>query len=281
MATSVISSIVARGAIASPLGRVSMAGFIPNGLGIPVRPLRLFGLYAVVYVVDGGGRYEDANGRDEAVRAGDLIVVFPDLPHTYGPRGDDHWTELFLVFDGPIFDLWRAAGLLDPRRPIHHLEPIDYWTARFESVLGAPRRPGYAPSLLEICRLQLVISEALTDSLRGGDQDESTAWISRACTLLETDLDRDLDLRQIARSLNLSYNGFRKRFVRCTGMPPARYRASRIVDRACELMQQGRLTDKQIAEQLGFCDEFYFSRRFKQVTGKSPRQWRANFPRAR
>jgi AraC-like DNA-binding protein len=47
-----------------------------------------------------------------------------------------------------------------------------------------------------------------------------------------------------------------------------------MVDRACELMQERRLTDKQIAESLGFCDEYYFSRRFKQMTGRSPRAFR-------
>jgi AraC-like DNA-binding protein len=79
----------------------------------------------------------------------------------------------------------------------------------------------------------------------------------------------------------MSYDGFRKRFTRATGLPPARYRGTRLIDRACELMQQGALTDRQIAEQLGFCDEFYFSRRFKQVTGRRPRQFRASLPRPR
>jgi len=46
-------------------------------------------------------------------------------------------------------------------------------------------------------------------------------------------------------------------------------------------MQGGNLTDRQIAERLGFCDEFYFSRRFKQLTGRSPRQFREELPRTR
>jgi len=43
-------------------------------------------------------------------------------------------------------------------------------------------------------------------------------------------------------------------------------------------MQNRSLKDRQIAESLGFCDEFYFSRRFKAVTGQSPRQFRLNSP---
>lgn len=65
----------------------------------------------------------------------------------------------------------------------------------------------------------------------------------------------------------LALDSERKHFVDAV----KKYRLIRRIDRACELMQQGRLTDRQIAECLGFCDEFYFSRRFKQNTGKSPR----------
>jgi AraC-like DNA-binding protein len=30
-----------------------------------------------------------------------------------------------------------------------------------------------------------------------------------------------------------------------------------------------------LIEVLGFCDEFYFSRRFREITGKSPSEFRA------
>lgn len=277
------SSILARNATRSPLGRISLAGLIRNGRGIPRRPLRVLGSYAVVYVLDGGGRYEDANGLRLTLRAGDLLVVFPDLPHTYGPGGAARWTELYLVFDGEVFDLWRATGLLDPAQPVRHLEPIEHWAHRLESVLGAPHQPDVAPlapPLLEACRLQLVLADAMTGG-GGARGDAEAAWAARARALLDADLGQDLDLRALGHDLGMSYDGFRKRFARIAGMPPARYRATRVIDRACELMQQGALTDRQIAEGLGFCDEFYFSRRFKQVTGRSPRHFRASLPRAR
>ena len=46
------------------------------------------------------------------------------------------------------------------------------------------------------------------------------------------------------------------------------------MDRACELMAQGRLSGKEIAAKLGFFDEYHFSKRFKQVTGFSPTAFR-------
>lgn len=272
------ATIRAATALRSPLGQISLAGYSRDGRGVPRRPLRVLGSYAVVYVVDGGGEFEDVTGLALPVVAGDLLLIFPEIAHTYGPTSHSRWTELFLVFDGPVFDLWRETGLLDPRAPLLHLEPIELWTSRFESILGAPRQPGFAPSLLEVCRLQAVLGEALLGGARRGANDEQTAWLRRACALLDSDFNHELDLHDLARDLNMSYDGFRKRFRRHLGVAPARYRAARIADRACQLIRQGHLTDKQIAAQLGFCDEFYFSRRFKQITGRSPRQYRTHLP---
>ena len=251
------SPLRVRNAARSPLGRISLAGFVPDGQGIPASPLRILGSYAVVYLLDGSGRFRDELGMDSRVRAGDLLIIFPDVAHTYGPGRKERWTEFYLCFDGPVFDLWRENGLLNPARPLHHLEPIEHWARKFEGVLGAPRRPGHAPPLLEVCRLQQVLSEALLAGKHGLGSEEAD-WIDRACARLESDLNRELDLGALAHELGMSYDAFRKGFARAIGVPPARYRGSRIVDRACELMQAGTLSDREIADGLGFCDEFYF-----------------------
>ncbi|MDD5262996.1 MAG: AraC family transcriptional regulator [Methylacidiphilales bacterium] len=261
-------------AVASPLGSITSAGFADNsqhGAG----PARIFGQYAVVYVLDGNAFYKDAHGTQMDIGPGDMILVFPDLAHSYGPKGNGLWTSLWLSFSGKIFDLWREQGLLDDHHPVHHLEPVDVWFRRFDSILGAPRQTGYAPPLLEICRLQTLLAEIVTGAGRQTAYQDDLRWASQACAQLDATLVSAPDWESIARHLGTSPETFRKRFTRLVGHPPARYRAGRLVDRACELMQERRLTDKQIAAVLGFCDEYYFSRRFKQITGRSPTQFRA------
>lgn len=197
--------------------------------------------------------------------AGDLILVFPDLGHAYGPDPGGRWDEIFLVFDGPVFRLWEERGLLDRDRPVRHLEPVEHWERRLAAV-------PYGEPLRQVARLQELMAEALATPT-GSDDD--LAWLERARALLDADVARERDLREVAAELNLSYDGFRKRFRRLAGVAPSRYRWLASIGAACELMAQGALTDRQIAARLRFTDEFYFSRRFKQVTGRSPREYRA------
>ena len=268
-------------AVSSPLGGVTSAGFMPDST-FGAGPDRVYGQYAIVYVLEGDAFYSDAHGMRQDIRPGDMILVFPDLAHTYGPKGPGVWTTLWLSFAGSIFDLWRGQGLLDDRKPVYHLEPLDVWFHRLDAILGVSRlaeygaspSTDYAPPLLEVCRLQMLLAEIVSGAGRQVAYQDDLRWASQACAMLDSTLAAETDWKKIAQQLGTTPETFRKRFTRLVGHPPARYRMRRLVDRACELMQERRLTDKQIADALGFCDEFYFSRRFKQITGTSPRAFR-------
>lgn len=258
----------------SPLGRVRMAGFIRNSEGVGLDVMRIFGSYALVYLLEGQGRFCDSLGTDRPVAAGDLLLVFPDIAHRYGPVGNRDWTEFYLVFDGPAFDLWRTRGLLTAEDPVWHLEPIAYWMGAMEQIV-ADRLP--VTTLERVGRLQRLLSEMVTVHLGavGGLPDEDTHWLRQAKMLLQAGAPRDCaSLEQVAATLHLSYEGYRKRFARLAGMPPARYRNQLLMDEACRLMHGGQMSIKRIARACGFCDEFHFSRRFKRVVGVTPSDFR-------
>ena len=262
-----------RNAASSPLGRITIAGFgIRQTLAL--EEPRVLGQYALVYLVDGRGRYADAAGHRRNVEAGDFMLLFPDIAHVYNPLPRTQWVTSYLCFHGPVFDLWRAQGLL--QKPVYHAGPVDVWSRRLEAVIDASLQAPSAPALTDICRLQQLLAEVVTGAGRSGVYHDDLHWLARASALIEANLIGEVDWENVARQMGLSAESFRKRFTRLSGQPPARYRMGRLVDRACALMQDHSLKDRQIAESLGFCDEFYFSRRFKAVTGQSPRQFRTN-----
>ena len=258
----------------SPLGRITLSAVVRDGLGMVQRTPRILGSFALVFVLGDGAFYEDSNGVSRDLTAGDLIVVFPDIAHRYGPKAGYRWDEFYIVFDGPLFDLWRQRGMLDASRPIHRLEPIDYWLDRFVGILD----PG-GDANQSIARLQHVLADALAHQRKGLVGEAGRAWLARACQLLEQGSATDPPLEEVAQALDLSYVGFRKKFTRLAGVSPARHRMRRLIAKACDLIHHRQWTNRQIAEELGFCDEFHFSKRFKQVQGISPADFRARLPR--
>ena len=268
----------------TPLGRLGLSGIITNGRGVtPVRPLRVYGSYAVMCLLRGEGRYRDINGTTLDLWAGDAVLVFPELAHWYGPRrGHPAWDEFYITFDGPVFDQWRDAGLLETAHPV--LRPgtvvLSAWATDVQQLLE--RRPvdvrerarqvaDFATLLGELLR----VGESISVSAEPSYLYAPTAWLGYAQQLLETDVGRDLPLADVAAAVNLSYETFRKSFREATGTTPAHYRAVRRIEAAKALLRYTPgITNREIAETLGFADEFHFSRRFTQLTGITPRLFR-------
>ncbi|RYG43967.1 hypothetical protein EON79_15925, partial [bacterium] len=129
-----------RNSLGTPVGRLTLAGRIEDGTGVePRRPMRTYGSFALTFLVRGRGSYEDAYGRREALKAGDLILVFPEIAHTFGPPAGETWDEIYFVFGGPTFETWRSQGVLNPSRPVIHTGDAAGWESRLMALAARPR----------------------------------------------------------------------------------------------------------------------------------------------
>ncbi len=127
-------------------------------------------------------------------------------------------------------------------------------------------------SLQQVCSLQHLLAEALEVP----EESRAPHWLEQAYGLLQGGNETP---QKVARALGMSYETFRKRFSSAAGVSPGHYQAMKVMDKACALMITGELTNKEIAERLSFCDEFHFARRFKQIMGLTPTQFRMKMPR--
>lgn len=256
----------------SPLGSIKISGKILKSTGRDQGRQRRLEGYALVYSLEGACNYWDEVVGGRQLGPGDLIVLLPGVAHRYGAGPDGHWNEFFIVFDGPVFDVWRERGVLSPARPIFHLSPVAYWEKRLAACVEEGVSHGRDAAIKQVCRLQSLLGEIIAFS--GAESSAGPAWIERACVILGSREAQSMDVGQIAQSLGVSFETFRKIFVQKTGMSPGRYRSARLMDQACELLAQTQLSGKEIAARLGFFDEYHFSKRFKQVTGFSPSAFR-------
>ena len=77
-----------------------------------------------------------------------------------------------------------------------------------------------------------------------------------------------------AHAMGQSYDAFRKKYTRLTGNAPKQFMMNRVMEQAAQLLIETNRSTHDIADELGFCDQFHFSKRFKQHTGITPSKYR-------
>lgn len=84
----------------------------------------------------------------------------------------------------------------------------------------------------------------------------------------------EVDFPALADTVAMSYDNFRRRFKNQLGISPHQYLLQVKIDRAKELLLFTDSEVKDIAQQVGFPDPYYFSKVFKDKTGVSPLRFR-------
>jgi AraC family transcriptional regulator len=93
---------------------------------------------------------------------------------------------------------------------------------------------------------------------------------------IDTHLDQQLSLADLARTVSLSQYHFARRFRGTTGTTPHRFVTDRRVARAERLLKRSALPISVVASSCGFSDQSHLARIFKQRFGVTPREARVN-----
>lgn len=99
--------------------------------------------------------------------------------------------------------------------------------------------------------------------------------IRRAVEFMQTHLDRDLPLKEIAAASYLSPYHFARLFKKLTGTTPHAYLAGIRTARAKNLLAESDLSVGEIAARVGYASPSHFTKAFRQMTGLAPREFRA------
>jgi len=92
--------------------------------------------------------------------------------------------------------------------------------------------------------------------------------------LMKNNLHQELNLDTLAHYSQLSKFHFSKKFKELTDTSPIQYFINLKMQHACYLLDHTSKSIKQIGEELGYADPYYFSRLFKKMVGMSPKIYR-------
>jgi len=97
---------------------------------------------------------------------------------------------------------------------------------------------------------------------------------SHAKEAMDANLNKEMDIAQLASECGLSTSRFARAFRQSTGCPPHRWLLQRRIERARDLLLNSDKTLVEIAKACGFSDQSHLTRAFGQIVGTSPGLWR-------
>ena len=98
--------------------------------------------------------------------------------------------------------------------------------------------------------------------------------LRRCIEFIETHLEGDLRLQQLAREAGISTSHFIRSFRQSMGKTPHQYLLRRRVERAKSTMRDRRASLTEVALASGFADQHHFARVFRSITGLTPSDYR-------
>lgn len=213
-------------------------------------------------VLDGRGELE-LDGRRQELRPGVCAVFRPgDEPRaTHDPH------RRLLVF-GMHFETAGTAAP-DPRWgevPDREFLGVLARTSDASYRRGDPLGRHQA----ELCLEQLVA--LVWDAVHRPGRTATDSAVDEIARQLRQDPGREWTVSEMAGRAALSRAQFTRRFVKQFGMSPAQYLIQARIDRAHQLLTESGMTVTATAAALGYTDVPYFSRQYKQRTGRSPSQ---------
>ena len=111
-------------------------------------------------------------------------------------------------------------------------------------------------------------------AIAGVQSDKTNPIIQKACKYIEENLDKDVSLEQLANYLGCSPFYLSKLFKEESGNNYISYVTELRLEKAKKLLGNDSLIIKEITSMVGYNDQNYFSKLFKQKFGVSPTEYR-------
>jgi AraC-like DNA-binding protein/uncharacterized cupin superfamily protein len=101
---------------------------------------------------------------------------------------------------------------------------------------------------------------------------QTAELIYRVMTYVRNHFDEDIDERDVAASVGLSYSYFSRCFKRITGVSFKQHLAVTRINQAEKMLCGGNMSISEVAAACGYNSASYFISVFKRITGKTPKE---------
>lgn len=227
---------------------------------------------AVEFLLDGEVIYEQNGQKDLLCHPGEIYLTSPGSNLRFCNGSSRYARQLQLIISGGTIKLLLESLGMGSGGVIRPGEPAAF-EARLRRIgtLLREKKPGTAA---ENAVAGFELLTALAEEVGRQKRSELPPLLTRAVTLIETDRGKRMNVSRLVEELGISRAGLDRLFRTWLDLSPQQYLIRQRMESACQLIRDGQLSFKEIAEFLGFRNAFYFSTAFRKYSGQSPSEFR-------
>ncbi len=223
-------------------------------------------MYARLYYIIGGDPYVIVNGEKRSLLHGHCYL----FPTGFSFRHACDTTMEQLFFHINLND-YNGIDLLRECKDMMEYKPSE---GTIERMLGC----FYSENLEDSLKLRQEVYSSLLAMFDKHAVKLTSSHYSRCVMLalkyIKSHLSLQLDIEELAAISFVSVSTLAKKFRQEVGITIGSYIDNMIMFESEQLLLMTDMTVLQVSERFGFCDQFYFSRKFKQKYGETPQKYR-------
>ncbi|WP_082404108.1 helix-turn-helix domain-containing protein [Lacticaseibacillus sharpeae] len=253
-------------------------GFYPQAQDHYVHRKQGTAEWILIFCTHGAGTVESM-GTVAAVTRGSMVLLPPNQEHTYYADKDDPWDIFWVHFTGTRLAEYLPALVADnPKMVVQtrtNPQDVNLLMSQFQQMLAALaagfsyNAVFYAAQTLGMTLAYLRLHEEKTQAPTMGNN-----IINQAVQYIYDHMDVKVSLADVSREINVSASYLSRIFGRTVGLSVNQFILQVKVQQATHYLVDTTLPVQQIARNLGFADQYYFSRAFKKIMAVAPLQYR-------
>jgi AraC-like DNA-binding protein len=236
---------------------------------------RILNEYQLVYITRGEGSFVSGSHRTTSLKAGNVLLLFPEEWHNYSPLKKTGWDEYWIGFKGFNMDNRQEVGFFNKQKPVFNVGINDEIVYLYKQAIEVAKeqKTGFQQMLAGIVNhlLGLIYSQ---DRHLSFEELNVITKIDKAKVIMREHFQSGINPEEVAGQVCMSYSWFRRIFRQYTGFSPHQYILELKIQKSKELLTNTGLTVKEVAYQVNFDNPDHFCTTFRKKTGTTPMNYR-------
>lgn len=232
--------------------------------------------HIIIYCVEGRG-WVTVNKKKMDISPSHFIVIPANTPHKYGAVETEPWTIYWVHFKGDIATYVVNLITEDSQNYLPYLSFNENRIKLFEEICYNLEKGFSADNLRYVNMIfyHFLSSLLYEEKYNQAEKKQVKDPISRAIEMMQENLHTNQTLNDFAKFSHLSVSHFSTMFRVRTGFSPVEYFNHLKIQQSCQELVFTQKAVKEIANDLGFADQYYFSRIFSRFMGVPPSEYRS------